>query len=92
MEVKYSLQCIKLLTLFLQLCTVRALARAIFSMAAVHCKMLRIFSFPAFCSSPFFCQLLLAEWPTFLHYFEIEISLIKLVKLLITPQQNTSFY
>lgn len=55
MEVKYSLQCTKMFTLFLQLCTVRALARAICSMVAVHCKMLCIFSFSAFIPLNFLC-------------------------------------
>lgn len=80
-EVKYSL-----------LCTVRALTRAVCSVTAVHCKMLCIFSFPVLIYFHFLCLLLLTERQTFLHYFEIKISLIKLIKLLVTAQQNASFY
>lgn len=79
-EVKYSL-----------LCTVRALTRAVCSVTAVHCKMFCIFSFPVLISFHFLCPLLLEEWQTFLHSFEIKISLIKLIKLLVTAQENTSF-
>lgn len=61
MEVKYSLQCTKLFTLFLQLCTVRALARAFCSMVAVHCKMLCIFSFPAFIPLHFFVSAIIGR-------------------------------